>query len=93
MKKLIADRALKAIKPTGKRRILWDSSVPNFCVIVSAKGKVNFAVIRRLSGSRTPLTRRLGQFPIMALAQAREAALEALREFSAGVDPAGRAGS
>jgi Arm DNA-binding domain len=95
MKNLLTDRALKAIKPTGKRRIVWDSSVPNFCVIVSAKGKADFAVIRRLPGQRVPVTRRLGTYPIVSLSQAREAALEALRDISAGVDPkerrAGRA--
>jgi integrase len=37
-----------------------------------------------------PVTRRLGTYPIISLSQAREIALEALRDISAGVDPAER---
>jgi integrase len=87
MKTLITDRSLKAIKPSGKRQIVWDTAVPNFCAIATAKGKIHFAVIRRLPGSRAPLTRRLGQYPVMALVEAREAARIALRDLAEGIDP------
>ncbi len=87
MKVLITDRFLRAIKPAGKRQIIWDTAVPNFCVIVSAAGKIDFAIIRRLPGTRAPLTRRGGQWPIVSLAKGREWAREALGDISHGVDP------
>jgi integrase len=90
MKILLTDRFLRSIKPTGKRYIIWDSAVPGFCAIVTARGKVDFAVIRRMPGERVPLTRRVGEYPIMTLAAAREAALQALRDIGAGIDPKGK---
>jgi integrase len=90
MKILLTDRFLRAIKPTSQRQIIWDTSVPSFCVIVTAKGKINFGVIRRLPGQRVPKTRVLGQYPIMALAAARETAREALADIANGVDPKGK---
>jgi hypothetical protein len=88
MKILLTDRFIRAIKPTGKRAIVWDTAVPGFCVIVSGVGKIDFAVIRRIAGERVPRTWRLGPFPIMSLAEGRAAALEALRDIAAGIDPA-----
>jgi Arm DNA-binding domain len=87
MKILLTDRFLRAIKPTGQRHIIWDTSVPSFCVIMTAKGKINFAVIRRLPGQRVPKTRVLGQYPIMALAAVRGAARGALADIAKGIDP------
>jgi hypothetical protein len=87
MKKLLTDRALRAMKPAapGTRPTVWDSAVPNFGVRLSDKGKITFVVMRRLDGRL--LRRSLGQYPITALAKAREAALEALRDISNGIDP------
>jgi hypothetical protein len=87
MKILLTDRFVRAVKPAGKRQVFWDAAVPGFCVIVTGKGKIDFAVIRRLPGKREPLTRRLGQYPIVSLAKAREAALGALRDIARGIDP------
>jgi Arm DNA-binding domain len=56
-------------------------------VLVSAKGKINLVVIRRLPGKRVPTTWRLGQYPILALAEAREAARGALGDIRQGRDP------
>ncbi len=87
MKTLLTDRALKAMKPAapGTRKMIWDGAVPSFGVRVSEKGKITFIVMRRLHGKL--VRRMLGQYPIMTLAEAREAALAALRDISKGVDP------
>ena len=81
MKTILTDRALKAMKPAapGTRKMIWDSAVPSFGVRVSERGKLTFIVMRRLQGKL--VRRMLGQYPIMPLAAAREAALEALRDL------------
>jgi Arm DNA-binding domain len=69
---------MKAAAP-GTRKMVWDAAVPSFGVRVTDKGKLTFIVMRRLRGK---LPRRMiGQYPIMPLAKAREAALEALRDI------------
>jgi integrase len=89
MKAMLTDRALKAMKPAapGTRKMLWDSAVPSFGARVSEHGKITFIVLRRRPGDKHALRRMLGQYPIMPLAEAREAALLALREIERGIDP------
>jgi hypothetical protein len=89
MKTMLTDRALKAMKPAapGTRKMIWDAAVPSFGVRVTDKQppKLTFIVMRRLHGK---LARRMiGQYPIMKLAEAREAALVALRDIERGIDP------
>ncbi|MGB8899566.1 MAG: tyrosine-type recombinase/integrase [Methylocella sp.] len=86
-KTMLTDRALRAMKPAapGKRKMLWDAAVPSFGVRVSEHGKLTFIVMRRLRGKI--VRRMIGRYPIMPLAEAREAALEALRDFERGIDP------
>jgi hypothetical protein len=65
--------------------MVWDAATPNFGVRVTDKQppKLTFIVMRRLHGKL--VRRTLGQYPIMSLAAAREAALEALRDLAAGI--------
>jgi integrase len=87
MKIMLTDRALKAMKPAapGTRKMIWDAAVPSFGVRVSEHGKLTFVVMRRLNGKL--VRRTIGQYPIMPLAEARRAALAALRDISEGIDP------
>src|SRR5271169_4907760 len=87
MKTILTDRALKAMKPAapGTRKMIWDAAVPSFGARISEKGKITFIVMRRLHDKL--VRRMLGQYPIMTLAEAREAALVALRDIAKGVDP------
>jgi Arm DNA-binding domain len=87
MKTMLTDRALKAMKPAapGTRKMIWDAAVPSFGLRVSERGKLTFVVMRRLHGKL--LRRAIGQYPIMTLAEAREAALAALRDLAGGIDP------
>jgi integrase len=89
MKAMLTDRALKAMKPAapGTRKMIWDSAVPSFGARVSEHGKITFIVLRRLPGTKQALRRMIGQYPIMPLAEAREAALQTLREIERGIDP------
>jgi integrase len=89
MKKLLTDRLLRALmrEPPIKRTLCWDTAVPGFCAIATPAGKITFAVIRRLPGGKTPLTRRGRDYPVVTLAAGREWALAALRNMIAGVDP------
>jgi hypothetical protein len=75
VKTLLTDRALKAMKPAapGTRKMIWDSAVPSFGVRVTARGKLTFIVMRRLNGKVIRWT--IGQYPIMPLSEAGEAAL------------------
>jgi len=92
MKKLLTDRLLRALmrEPPVKRTFCWDTAVPGFCAIATPAGKITFAVIRRLPGGKTPLTRRGRDYPVVTLAAGREWALTALRDMIAGVDPKAR---
>jgi integrase len=87
MKIMLTDRALRAMKPAapGTRKMLWDAAVPSFGVRVSEHGKLTFIVMRRLAGKI--VRRMIGQYPIMTLTKAREAALGALRDIERGIDP------
>jgi len=87
MKTMLTDRGLKAAKPavSGTRTMVWDSAIPSFGVRISEHGKKTFIVMRRLHGKL--VRRTIGQYPIMTLSAAREAALEALRDIERGIDP------
>jgi integrase len=87
VKIMLTDRGLKAMKPAapGTRKMIWDAAVPGFGVRVTDKGKLTFSVVRRLNGKLVRWT--LGQYPVMSLAEARDAAMDALRDIAKGVDP------
>jgi hypothetical protein len=87
MKTMLTDRALRAMKTAahGPRKLLWDAPLPSFEALVAATGKLTFIVMRRLRDK--PVRRMLGQYPIMTLSKAREAALEALWDIERGIRP------
>lgn len=87
---LLTDRTLGALKPaqSGQRETLWDTSVRGLAVRVGARGRPAFYVVRRRAGDSRPSWRKLGDYPAMKLAEAREAARQALGALSEGKDPA-----
>jgi integrase len=93
VKKHLTDRTLKALKPApdGKRYILWDSQVPGFGIRVgdnaSDERKGSFVLVARFPGSSNSVPRRIGDYPGMALADARQIAREWREDLSKGVDP------
>jgi hypothetical protein len=88
MSTALTDRALKAIKATGQRSIIWDALLQGHAVRVSAKGKKSFYVVKRRAGKAQPSWVFLGVYPVMSLSQARATAREALGALAEAQDPA-----
>lgn len=92
-KRDFTDRYLKALKPAeqGRRVIFWDAQVPQFGIRVTDKSEKenigSFVLVARFPGSSNPAPRRIGDFPAMGLAQARQIAREWRDVIAKGVDP------
>jgi integrase len=87
----LTDRSLKAMKvaPDGRRQVVWDAMMPGLCVRISGRGKRSFFAVRRRAGDAQPTWVLLGQYPIVSLAEAREAARGAIGSLIAGRHPTG----
>ena len=79
-------KALAALKPGPKRADYFDSSLSGFHVRVTPNGVKTFSVLYRHAGRLRRLS--IGTYPPWTLADAREAATEALRAVSKAKDPA-----
>jgi integrase len=92
-KRDFTDRFLKSIKAAapGKREIFFDAQIPGFGIRVTdhstAECKGSFVLVTRFPGSPNPSPRRIGDYPAMSLAEAREIAREWRRDIAKGVDP------
>src|SRR3979490_52214 len=87
-KEALPDRSLKALKPSpAGRYTVWDALMPGMAVRVSAKGKRSFYAVKRRTGAPPPTWALLGVYPVMTLAEAREAARHVLGALIAGQDP------
>ncbi len=84
---ILTDAAILKAKPApeGKRYDIWDARLPNFGVRVTDRGRKSFVVMKRLNG--VLLRRKIGDYPSLTLASARQLAQAALEEISLGVDP------
>jgi integrase len=93
VKRNFTDRLLKAIKPPprGRRRIIWDAQIPGFGIRVterSGAGNIGaFVLVTRFPGKKDPAPRRIGAYPSMPLAKAREIARQWRELIGQGVDP------
>lgn len=88
-KKVLTDRFLKSVKAAGhgKRRIVWDATIPHLGARITDKGAVSFIVVRRRPGDRHPYRYTIGRYPAVSLAKARKAASEALGLLAEGKNP------
>jgi integrase len=92
-KRDFTDRFLKAVKPTapGKRAIFFDAQIPGFGIRVTERStdecKGAFVLVTRYPGSSNPAPRRIGDYPVMTLAEAREIARDWRRDIAKGIDP------
>lgn len=86
----LTDKSLLALKPAphGKRAIIWDALMPNMAVRVGTRGRPAFYAVRRRRGEAQPTWTKLGEYPMMRLGEAREAARAAVSALMAGDDPA-----
>jgi len=92
-KRDFTDRYLRSLKPAepGKRVISWDAQVPQFGIRITDKSCAantgSFVLVARFPGSSNPVPRRIGDYPAMGLAQARQIAREWREDIAKGVDP------
>ncbi len=93
VKRDFTDRFLKSLKPAeaGKRPIFWDAQVPQFGIRVTDKSSKenigSFVLVARFPGSPNPAPRRIGDYPVVSLAKAREIAREWRDDIAKGIDP------
>jgi len=71
------DTFLKNLKVKDSRYEVFDALLPGFGVRVASSGTKSFVVFGREGNRRTRAT--LGQYPVMSLSEAREAARDALK--------------
>jgi integrase len=86
-RKKLTDRTLQALKPKTKPYDLMDSELPGLGVRVMASGQRSFILVGRFPGSRNPTRRRLGVYPVLTLADAREKAADWRKLIGRGIDP------
>jgi integrase len=92
-KRDFTDRFLRSIRPAepGKRVIFYDAQIPGFGIRVTDRSapdyKGSFVLVTRYPGSNNPTPRRIGDYPAMSLAKAREIAREWREDIRRGLDP------
>jgi integrase len=88
--KPLKDSTLKALRsaPAGKRLTVWDTLFPGMCVRVTDKGARTFYAVKRREGAEgtNPDWVKLGAYPRMTLAEARNKAREAMLALGDGRD-------
>jgi integrase len=85
----LTDATVKALQapPPGRQDMLWDATLPGFGIRVSPGGTRTWLVLYR--HGRNVRRLKLGRYPLMSLADARDRAKEALAAVVRGDDPAG----
>src|SRR3979490_587685 len=87
-KEALTDPSLKVVKPSpAGRYTVWHALMPGMAVRVSAKGKRSFYAVKRRTGDPLPTWALLGVYPVMTLAEAREAARMVVSTLIAGQHP------
>jgi integrase len=88
MQKALTVKALEALKPHAKRYEVHDLHCPGLSVRISAHGLKTFTVKFRYGIKQKRL--KLGVYPRISLATAREKAIDVLRQVDEGIDPTKR---
>lgn len=83
MRCTLSEKKIISIKAKNKRQEFWDSYLPGFGMRVAPSGKKTFFVMCRDKGKQRRLS--LGCYPIITLAEARDAARDKLRLVSQGL--------
>jgi integrase len=86
--KTLTTKSLEALKPQAKRYEVHDSYCPGMSVRVSAQGQKVFSVKFRYGLDQKRM--KLGVYPRITLATAREKAMDILRQVDEGIDPTKR---
>lgn len=88
MQKALTNKTLEALKPQAKRYEVHDLYCPGMSVRVSVQGQKVFSVKFRYGLDQKRM--KLGVFPRITLATAREKATDILRQVDEGIDPTKR---
>ena len=80
----LTEALVVSLRPGGDR-VLYDDQVAGFALRITPAGAKLFSVRAYVNGKRR--TARLGRFPELSVAQARELALQALADMRRGLDP------
>ena len=86
--KALTNKTLEALKPIAKRYEVHDLLCPGMSVRVSAQGQKVFSVKFRYGLNQKRM--KLGVYPRITLATAREKAMDILRQVDEGIDPTKR---
>ena len=71
----------------GKRYSVYDSICPQLGLRVTDSGSKSFFVMKKMPGTMKVVRITLGKYPVMTISQARDAAMEATRYISQGINP------
>ncbi len=86
MAEQFTDLMLRKLTSDGADRLeVWDERISGFGIRVSKAGTKTFILIYRHRGRSRRLT--LGRYPVLSLADARDKAIDALRQVNVGTDP------
>jgi hypothetical protein len=88
LKTALTDRAIKAMRPSGKAYDVHDALVPGLTLNVLPSGLKRFVLLRRFPGSTNPTRRALGSYGELTLEAARSKARKWLELIARGIDPA-----
>jgi integrase len=90
MAKRFTDAQLKGLKPSNKRRILYEDGGKGFGIRVEPSGRKSFFLEFRFGEGKERRNRiiTIGQFPRVTLTKARSIASQSLELIEQGIDPA-----
>jgi len=88
MRKALTNKTLEALKPQAKRYEVHDLHCPGMSVRVSVQGQKVFSAKFRYGLAQKRM--RLGIYPRISLATAREKAIDIFRQVDEGIDPTKR---
>lgn len=86
MRRVLTAKTVESLKPREKRYEVRDAYFPGFAVRVGTNGQRSFTQKYRFGLKQR--RHKLGVYPRISLAQAREKAIEVLRLVDEGIDPA-----
>src|SRR4029079_10719123 len=86
--KRLTDQFVERVKPPAKGRVeYFDAAFPSLALRHSEHGHKSFSVFYRMPGSRRLRRYKLGTYPQLNPARARQLAVEVLDQVRAGTDP------
>src|SRR5262245_2153943 len=84
----LTDATVKALAPAASGQVTyWDATLPGFGLRIAPAGAKTWIIQYRHAGRVRRL--KLGRYPLVSLADARDAARDKLASVTKGDDPAG----